>query len=601
MSRFPERFINQVQQATDIVDVVGQYVALKKRGKEFVGLCPFHEDHRPSLYVSPTKQIYKCFACGAGGGIFQFLMALQKVSFPEAVRQLAERAGVPVPAAEPAEGADRSLSRETLIKATTFAARFYRDRLLAQAGSAALGYARGRGLSDESIRRFGLGYAPGASEAMRSAARGAGFSDRQLLAAGLLSQRADGSCYDRFRDRLMFPILDVAGKVIAFGGRALSEDQPAKYLNSPDTVLFDKSANLYGLNWARQEIARTGEAVVVEGYLDALMCHQAGLGNFVATLGTALTERHVRLLGRYARQVVLVFDADIAGQAAAERAIELFLTQRLDLRVATVPASGGAEQVKDPCDYVLSAGAEAMRELLASAPDALGYAWSRRADEYRRAGTLAAKREVLDAFLRLVVSSAAYGGIDALRQGLVVGHVAELVGISPRDVAERMRQLARQVRRPVRVGPAEERAGDSAAPPDRAERWILGALLNSPGLFASVREKVRPGMFRQPALRALAEQVWRLAEQDKLDLAGVLGAGQSQQWGQIVTDVHVDGERRGNYERTLAEAMEHLLRRREAEQLQELKEKSDMDEVALMRKISDHARRPDPRRRPRLT
>lgn len=599
MALFPERFISQVQQATDIVEVVGQYVALKKRGKEFVGVCPFHEDHRPSLNVSPTKQIYKCFACGAGGGVFQFLTQLQKLSFPEAVRQLAERAGIPAPAVQEAPGADRSSSREALAELCTFAARFYRDALLSEQGASALAYARGRALSDDSIRRFGVGYAPDAWESLRAAATKGGFTDRQLLAAGLVSQRENGTCYDRLRNRLIFPIFDAVGKVIAFGGRALSDGEQAKYLNSPETVLFDKSANLYALHWARQEMARTGQGVVVEGYLDALMCHQAGVGNVVATLGTALTERHVRLLSRYAREVVLVFDADVAGQAAAERAIEVFLSQRLNVRVATVPqmaGEGGA--VKDPCDYVLAAGAEGMRRLVADAPDALEYAWARRAEAYRQAETLTQKRTILEEFLRLIVSSAAYGAIDALRQGLLVGHLAELVGLSPRDVNEQMRRLGR------RVGRASATGGDESAPPeqatDRAERWALGALISHPELFDTVRDKIAPGMFDSPALRAVAEQVWLLAGQGRLELAALLGAGESEHWGRVVTDLQIAAEKRGNHRRHLAEAAEDLQRRRRRQELQLLKAKMDTDKDAALREIGSRLRSPDPRRRPKL-
>ena len=342
MARFPDRFINQVAEATDIVEVVGQFIALKKRGKEFLGICPFHQDHRPSLNVSPSKQIFKCFACGAGGGVFQFLQQHLKLSFPEAVRELANRAGIPVPADEAPARPDSSPSGESLLKMTTFAARFFRDQLNSPAGSDALEYARARKLTDESIARFGLGFAPDSWDALRSAAVGAGFTDRQLAAAGLVAEREDGSSYDRFRNRLMFPILDAAGRVVAFGGRAMEQTERAKYLNSPETALFDKSANLYALNWSRRGIVDSGQAVVVEGYLDALMCIQEGVVNVVATLGTALTERHVRVLARVAREVVLVFDSDVAGQAATERAVELFLMQRLNVRMGTVPGRGGA-------------------------------------------------------------------------------------------------------------------------------------------------------------------------------------------------------------------------------------------------------------------
>jgi len=603
MARFPDSFVNQVAQATDIVEVVGQYVALTKRGKEFVGVCPFHQDHRPSLNVSPTKQIFKCFACGAGGGVFQFLMRHQRMTFPEAVRHLAERAGIPVPqVAPPAGEGDRSPSREALAKVVLFAARFYRDRLHDSAGRAALEYVRKRQLSDDSIARFGLGCAPDAWEALRSAARREGFSDRQLLAAGLVAQRDNGSCYDRLRNRVVFPILDASGQVIAFGGRALDAGDRAKYLNSPETVLFDKSANLYALNWAREEIVSTQQAVVVEGYFDALMCLQAGIGNVVATLGTSLTERHVRTLARYAREAVLVFDADTAGEAAAGRAVELFLSQRLHVRVATVPRGAqDAGEVKDPCDYVLAAGADAMRALLDAAPDALEYAWSRRAADFRAADTLARKREIVEEFLTLVVSSAAYGAIDALRQGLLAGRLAELAGLSPADVAEQMRRLARRVRR-GRGGPASgaEAEPGPAGGADAAERCVLGVLVNCPELFGSVRDRLSPEMFSGPLARTVAERVWRLADEGRLDLPALLGGDEGEPWCRLVTDVQVSAEEKGNYERVLSDAATVILNRRQREELEALKSAGGADPAEVLRRVSKLGRQPDARRHPRI-
>ena len=602
MARFPDRFINQVAEATDIVEVVGQFIALKKRGKEFLGICPFHQDHRPSLNVSPSKQIFKCFACGAGGGVFQFLQQHLKLSFPEAVRELANRAGISVPADEAPGRPDSSPSGESLLKMTTFAARFFRDQLNSPAGSDALEYARARKLTDESIARFGLGFAPDSWDALRSAAVGAGFTDRQLAAAGLVAEREDGSSYDRFRNRLMFPIVDAAGRVVAFGGRAMDEADRAKYLNSPETALFDKSANLYALNWSRRGIVDSGQAVVVEGYLDALMCIQQGVVNVVATLGTALTERHVRVLARVAREVVLVFDSDVAGQAATERAVELFLMQRLNVRIGTVPGRGGQDgAIKDPCDYVLAEGADRFRELLAEAPDALTYAWSRRRADYQRATTLAEKRSVIDDFLALIISSGAHGAIDPVRKGLLAGQVAELVGVSQTEITEQMRRLARRVRRGSAAARTQGQGPTEAdGRIDRAESWLLGVLLNAPELFGSVAEKVAPEMFADPAMRAVAEQVWTLARAERLDVASLLAAGQSEQWGRIVTDLQATGEKRGNYERILADAADAMCRRQERETLQDLKSKGDAHIDEVMRRIHRQARSADPRRRPKL-
>ncbi|HOF18777.1 MAG TPA: DNA primase, partial [Phycisphaerae bacterium] len=531
MMRFSDMFIQQVAQATDIVELVGQYLALTKRGKEFVGLCPFHEDHKPSMYVSPAKQIFKCFACGAGGGVFQFLMLYEKLSFPEAVRQLAERAHIPLPAeaAEPAP--EGGLSKSDLVDVSTFAARWFRDQLQSPAGAQALDYARKRGLTDESIQRFGLGYAPDSYDALLRAGAEAGYDSRQLLAAGLAGQSEGGRLYDRFRNRLMFPILETAGKVIAFGGRALAAEERAKYLNSPESVLFDKSSNLYALNWGREEIGKSGTAVVVEGYLDALMPHQFGVTNVVATLGTALTDRHVRLLSRFAREVVLIFDADAAGAAAAQRGLEVFLAQQVHVRVATIPAG------KDPCDYVLAEGPDALRRLIAEAPDALQYIWQRRLEDFRAAGgNLADRRRVIEDFLRVVVSSGSYGAIDAVRRGQLVQHIAHLLNVPPGDLQEQLRSLARQVtRRSAASAPAAP--SDSHTYSGDPESHVLSVLLNRPDLFDAAAERIGPEDFMQQGLRAVAAAVWALGAQQRLSLEELLACEAMAESGALVTEL----------------------------------------------------------------
>lgn len=595
MVRFPERFVAQVAQAVDIVDVIGQYVALKKRGKEFVGICPFHEDHRPSLYVSPTKQIFKCFACGAGGNVFQFLMKFQKLTFPEALRHLAELAGVPIPDQLDTRQADTGVSKEILLRLTTFAARFFRENLFSPDGAPALRYILSRKLTEQSIRKFGLGYARDSWDALRSMAKKAGFSDRQLIEAGLVIRRDDGALYDRFRNRLIFPIFDPAGKVIAFGGRALSDEQGAKYINSPETVLFDKSANLYGLNWSRQAISTSGRAVVVEGYLDALMCLQEGIDNVVATLGTSLTDRHVRLLSRYAREVVLVFDADSAGKAAAERALELFLPQRLDVRVATIPP--GNEGVKDPCDYVLSAGVDEFGKLLTEAPDAMQYAWAQHAWQYQQAKSVSQKRQIVEDFLRLVVSSGSFGKLDALQEGLIIGQVSEMTGLSPADVSRQIKRIASRLGKagsitsPIETETSPIKAGKSP------EREILEALLNAPELFRLIDSRINPDMFHDPLLRAVAKQIWILARESRLDLSLLLLADESERWGKIVTDLHLSGEKRNNYEKMLTDAAGLLEQRHQKEQLEKMK--SDGWSEELLRKISQR-NKTDNRRFPKV-
>jgi len=594
VAKFPEQFIQQVAQATDIVELVGQYVALTRRGKEYVGLCPFHDDKTPSMYVTPVKQIFKCFACGAGGGVYQFLMLYEKLTFPEAVRTLAERANIPLPrqAGGGPVAEEGGFSRNDLMGVATFAARFFRSQLRGAGGQAALEYARSRGLSEESIDRFGLGFAPDSWDALLRGAAREGISENRLVAAGLVARRESGGCYDRFRNRLMFPIIDPQGRVIAFGGRALAAEERAKYLNSPESALFDKSAQLYALNWAREAIVASGQAVIVEGYLDALMPMQAGVGNVVATLGTALTDRHVRLLSRYARQIVLVFDADTAGQAAAERALEMFLIQRLQVRVATIPAG------KDPCDYTLAEGAEALRRLIDEAPDALQYAWQRRRSELAAAGdNLADRRAVMEGFLQLVVSSAAYGAIDAVRRGQLAQHIAHLLNISAGELQSEMQRLARRITRSSGVsepaGPAGPRGATALT-----ERHMLEVLLNRPDLFDHAAERLDKRDFTDEEYRGIAGRVWSAGMEGRLSIEELLAAEESAAVARLLTDLASAGARRGNYEQTLDGAIERMLYERERRDLEALRSRSPDDEA--LRELSQRLKTPDVRRHPRI-
>ncbi|MFW6133508.1 MAG: DNA primase [Planctomycetota bacterium] len=591
MPRFDETFVQQVQQATDIVDLVGQYVALKKRGKEFVGLCPFHQDNRPSMYVSPVKQIFKCFACGAGGTAFNFVMLYDKLTFPEAVRRLAEQAGIPLPRDPTAQARPEGLGKNDLLDAVLFAARWFREQLRAPSGRAALDYARGRGLTDESIDRFGLGYAPDAWDGLLKAAKARGYSERRLAAAGLVVRKDEtGRSYDRFRNRLMFPILDESGRPVAFGGRAMSDDERAKYLNSPESPLFDKSGILYGLNWARPAIGSSEQAIVAEGYLDALMPMQAGVGNIVATLGTSLTDRHVRLLARYARDVVLIFDADTAGAAAAERALETFLTQQFHVRVATIPSG------KDPCDLVTAGGAEALRTLVDEAPDALQYVWQRTHASWTQAGRPADRRRIVEQFLQLVASSAAYGAIDEVRRGQLAQHIAHMLNVPASDLQQQMRRLSRRARRSGRSDPALR---GTYASERLAERHLLEVLLNAPELFDTAAERVGPDDFADPTLRAIAERFWRLAGAGRANLENLLAGEELAEHGALLADLATAGEQRGNYEATLIGAVDDVVYRRHRAELDRLQSAELTDDA--LRKLGDQLRQADVRRYPKIS
>ena len=358
MSIIPESSIEEVRSLTDIVDVVGEYVPLKRRSSNFVGLCPFHSEKTPSFNVNPRLGIFKCFGCGEGGDVFSFVSRMESLSFPESVRVLAEKAGVVLPEEE-SVGEDASES-EAIYHALRFAARFFHDALLKEdSASVARDYLKNRGFSSDSIQKFGVGYAPDSWDAFLGSGTSNHISEDVLEGAGLIIPRKDRSgFYDRYRHRLIFPIFSHVGKVIGFGGRVLrSEDEP-KYINSPETKVYNKSRVLYGLYQGKNAIRGKREAVLVEGYTDVVSLHQAGVEHVVASSGTALTKDQIGMLKRYADVIVLLYDADSAGLRAALRGIDLILEEGL------IPYAVQLPKGEDPDSFVQQHGGPAFEEFL---------------------------------------------------------------------------------------------------------------------------------------------------------------------------------------------------------------------------------------------
>ena len=485
-----ERVIDQVKQATDIVSVVGQYVPLKRSGKSYIACCPFHREKTPSFNVSPERQIFKCFGCGEGGNVFGFLMRQESLSFPEAVRLLADRAGIAI---QEKEGESRRVGtdRRRVREVNLWAARLFRKWFESPDGADARAYLDHRGISEQTARRFGLGWAPDEWDALLVAAREEKIDESELLAAGLVLERdSGGGCYDRFRGRLIFPIISPQGDVIAFGGRALGDSTP-KYLNSPETAVFSKGRCMYGLNAAKAAIREERRALVVEGYTDCLALHQEGVRHVAATLGTALTVDHLRLLRRYADEVTLIFDGDEAGQKAADRALELFVQEDVEVRVAHLPRG------QDPCDFVFAQGADAFVALLDRAVGALDFRLGR---ALGGATGVTGKRRAMEDVLRIIAQCD-----DEVKRTLLVQRAAEAANL-PEDV------LRRDVNRQRRRGPRATR--DDAYPveldanmPGR-EREILQALFADETLAAEFLDRIPSSEeFRHPGVRRLCEGV----------------------------------------------------------------------------------------------
>jgi DNA primase len=364
MGQFSDSVLQEIRSRVDVVDLIGQYVPLRRAGANHKGICPFHREKSPSFLVHPEKQIYRCFGCGASGNVFGFLMQYEGMSFPDAVRHLAERAGVTLDRTGPA-GPPRQLT-ERLKQIHKAAAALYARKLLEPGGEAARQYLQRRSLELDFARELGLGFAPESWDFVKNALLGQGFELAELESSGLI-KRADGESnrtYDRFRNRLIFPVTDPYGTVIAFGGRTLGDDQ-AKYINSPESPIYHKGNQLFGLHVARDAIKEAGHAVLVEGNFDCVLPWSRGVRPIVASLGTALTAAHARLLKRYTELAVLLFDQDAAGQASQRKAAELLLEEGFEVRIATL------DRHKDPADYVVAEGAEALRACIAAAEEAV--------------------------------------------------------------------------------------------------------------------------------------------------------------------------------------------------------------------------------------
>lgn len=362
--RFPQTFIDDLRRQADIVRVIQDYVSLKKKGANWMACCPFHQEKSPSFSVSPSKDIYYCFGCGKGGSVFNFVMEIERVSFPEAVKIVAEKTNVPLPAmVEDKRYEARRKEADEIIELNSWALEWWERQLVQNTAEAraARDYLASRQISDETRQAFRLGFAPDSWDAMSAHLKQRGASAAQIERSGLVVKKDSGGFYDRFRGRLIFPVLDAQGRAVAFGGRTLQADGEPKYLNSPETAAYTKGRHLFGLNLTRDEIRRRKFAILVEGYLDLIIPYQFGVRNVVASLGTALTSEQAKLLGRFARKVVVNYDGDSAGVKAAKRAIETLLAEDFEIKVLVLPSGA------DPDEFIRSEGAEAYNERRARA------------------------------------------------------------------------------------------------------------------------------------------------------------------------------------------------------------------------------------------
>jgi DNA primase len=501
---------DRVKQQADIVRVVGEYVHLKKSGQNFTGLCPFHSEKTASFAVHPVKQIYHCFGCGVGGDVFKFVMEVEKLSFPEAVRAVAEKCGIPIPRprARTQEEKRETQQRTALVEMHREVATFFARQLEATSeGKAARAYLEDRGLDSEAIARFGLGYAPSGGDALYRHLKQK-YPDKLLELSGLVVREPSGRLYDRFRRRVVFPIANDSGKVVAFGGRALGDDLP-KYLNSPETPIYSKSNVLYHLDRAKEALRQRDFAVLVEGYMDTITVARAGVANVVASCGTSLTETQTKLLGRFTRRVVVNYDPDTAGQAATERSLGILLEQGCDVRVLALP--GGA----DPDKFIREQGAEAYRKLLEQAPAYVDYliARARQMDLSTGEGKLRAVNFLMPYVQRIP---------NRLLRSEWATRIAQQLRVDEPVLRESLRRAAAERRSEVKAKP--ELMSRASKP---AERRLVQMLVEAEGFRDRLAEELRSaemhkGLETEKILAALLQACRAGESPDSAALANTL-------------------------------------------------------------------------------
>ncbi len=518
----PREYITELVQRSDIADVVQSYVQLRARGRTYTGLCPFHNEKTPSFVVYPESQSFYCFGCGAGGDVITFIKKLNNVDYVEAVKTLAARAGMP----QPEEDDQTGRLRARILSANKDAARFFFASLNSDAGRAARGYWRGRGLTDATIRHFGLGYAPDSFSAARDHLKRLGYNEEELIAAGLVRRSEKGGTYDFFRNRMMIPIFDLRGNVIAFSGRKIDPEQRGgKYVNSPETLVYKKSRTLFALNFAKS--SQTRRYIMCEGNLDAISLHQAGFTTAVAGCGTALTEEHVRLLGQYAEELVLCYDSDEAGQKATRRAIELLAASPIRVSVLNIP------DAKDPDEFLKKFGAERFARLLDGSAGAVVYELS-----------LAKSRRDLStpdgrtAYLRDAIGVLA-GKLTPVERDVYAGRLAEETNVEKSAILTQLNAAVRaQARRAAKEREQrllEEGLGRGSRLPQTpgngqtqyiafAERQLVAAIIKNPAFLRQAAPRLQGVQFFDAGMgEAFALLCEKDARGEPIDLAALSG------------------------------------------------------------------------------
>lgn len=508
---YPEELVEEVRMKNDIVDVISGYVRLQKKGSSYFGLCPFHNEKSPSFSVSRGKQMYYCFGCGAGGNVFTFLMDYENFSFVEALKVLADRAGVELPEMEYSkEAKEKADLRATLLEINKIAAQYFYVQLKSEQGKIGYTYLKNRELSDETIKAFGLGYSNKYSNDLFKYLQGKGYSEDLIRQAGLINTDERNGVYDKFWNRVMFPIMDVNNRVIGFGGRVMGDGKP-KYLNSPETVIFDKSRNLYGLNRART--SRKPYFLMCEGYMDVISLHQAGFTNAVASLGTALTTGHASLIKRYVQEVYLTYDSDEAGTKAALRAVPILKQAGISAKVIRM------DPYKDPDEFIKNLGAEEFEKRIGGARNGFLFSLEILSKDYDMESPEGKTAFFKETAKRLI------GFEDELERNNYVEAVAKAYKVSPESLQKLVTKTA------VTEGMAKPAMRPKSAPSGQkpkesgilvSQKLLLTWMIEDAGIFSLIKKYISPEDFTEPLYRTVAELLYQQFDTGELNPAKIL-------------------------------------------------------------------------------
>ena len=574
----PDEWIDEVREKNDIVDVISEYVLLKPQGKGFFGLCPFHAEKTPSFHVNPEKQLYHCFGCGAGGNVFTFVMAMEKLDFMEAVKFLAERAGMALPQTTQAEEFIRSKNRrDRIYQINREAARYYHRMLFSPEGGRALSYLKSRGVDLNTIRRFGIGYAPDGWENAKQHLLSLGFEEELLVESGI-AVSSKGRSYDRFRNRVVFPIIKPRGLVVGFGGRVLDDSLP-KYLNSPESPVFHKSSTLFGLNLIRGG-SSLDHMIIAEGYMDVVTLHRFGFKNAVASLGTSLTQQQAKLIRRYTQQVYIAYDGDTAGQKATLRGLDILQDAGLRVKVILFPED------MDPDEVLRKYGAEFFKKLMDKAVSLVDYKLDRLRSQYNldipegRAGYATEAARILVQIPNLLERDVHIQRLETqtgFSSRLLYQEIARLEGLAQRESVKRHLDGNNRY-----VG---KKAADRESVPGhiKAERYLVNLMASNDWLAKKITEKVEEEHFEEPINREIYGIVVGLLESGReVSVSQVLSCVQDQNKIQQMVEIFEQSMEYDNIDKFISDCIDEMMYRRLEKRRQEV--------VGLIRKMEQEGK-----------